>query len=180
MEDVKKLYEVCVRKTQATEIEYQSLIKKLDTLEEETKPMRLKIQDCENEEKAVYDNYFLGKASDKDLSAVQDRVKKTKDALSLHSKKLESLNRCIVQKQKEIQQFQKQEVGLRHQLWEAIFKQKASGIPEDVKTIVKELVAIGLQASMHRDFILSKIFTLPNNLEIQKIYKQLSKEFGIE
>lgn len=180
MEGIKKLYEVCVRKTRATEIEYQCLIKKLDVFEEETKPMRLKIQDCENEEKAVYDNYFLGKASEKDLTAAQEKARKARDSLGFHSKKLESLNRCVTQKQKEIQNLQKQKDSLRHRVWESIFTQRASEIPEDVKTIVKELVVVGLQACMGRDYILPRIFEFPNNSEIQKIYKELTSRFNID
>lgn len=173
-------YKEIVKKIKNAEMEYRVLTKKLDDMEAETSVLKSKITACEEEEKAIYDSYFLGNASDKDLADIRKKVQAAKDALSTHSKMIESLNRCIAGKEKEIAGLNKQRDSLRHQVWESLFRQKAAAIPETVRELVKELVTVGLNCSMGRDFILPKIFPIPSNSEIQGIYKRLSGELNIE
>lgn len=173
-------YKEIVKKIKNAETEYQVLTKKLDDMEAETSVLKSKITACEEEEKAIYDSYFLGNASDKNLADIRKKVQAAKESLSSHSKMLESLNRCIGKKEKEIAALHKQSNVLRHQTWQSLFEQKTAEIPENVKALVKELITIGLNCSMGRDFILPKIFPLPTNSEIQGIYKQLSGGLNIE
>lgn len=169
-----------MEKIKNAETEYQVLTKKLDNMEAETSVLKSKIMACEDEEKTIYDSYFLGKSSDKDLTDIRKKVQATKEGLTSHSKMLESLNRCIIKKEKEISTLHKQSNSLRHQVWNSLFEKKVAEIPASVRATVKELVTIGLQCSMGLNFILPKIFPLPTNSEIQKICKEQAVECGID
>lgn len=176
----KESYGDVVAKLRGAEVEYQSLTQRLDTMEAETASLNAKVATCEDEEKNVYDSYFLGRASDKDLTDIRKKLQTAKDALSTHSKMIESLARCITGKEREVAALRKQINNFIYQVWQSLFEQKATAIPETIRAVVKELVVIGLNCSMGRDFILPKIFPLPTNTEIQTIYKRLSTDLGID
>lgn len=180
MEDVKKSYLQTVTKLKDVEVEFQALTQKLDAMEAQTSALKVKVESSENEERSVYDSYFLGKATEKDLEAIKRKTQQARDAISIHSKMLESLNRCISTKEREIAGLRKEIDSLRHKLWQSLFEAKVSTIPETVRQAVRELITIGLNCSMGRDFILPKIFLMPTSGEIQEIYKRLSLDLGIE
>lgn len=180
MQDAKKLYLDTVAKLKDVETEFQSLTQRLDTMEAETSILKSKVESCENEERTVYDSYFLGKSSDRDLTDIRKKLQTARDALSTHSKMLESLARCISTKEREIAGLCKQVDSLRHRVWSSLFEEKTAAIPDNIMALVEELVVVGLNASMGRDFILPKIFPLPTNTETQTIYKRLSTDLGIE
>lgn len=93
---------------------------------------------------------------------------------------IESLNRCITGKEKEIAALRKNVDSLRHQVWSSLFEAQVAAIPETIRAVVKELICIGLNCSMGRDFILPKIFVMPTNTEIQAIYQRIASELNIE
>lgn len=180
MGDVKKSYLQTVAKLRDVEGEFQALTQKLDAMEGQTSTLKAKVEACENEEKAVYDSYFLGKATEKDLEAIRKKTQEAKDSISVHSKMLESISRCISTKEREIAGLRKEIDLLRYRVWASLFEAKVSTIPETVRQAVRELITIGLNCSMGRDFILPKIFLMPTSGEIQEIYKRLSLDLGIE
>lgn len=180
IKDVKKSYLEAIEKIKTVEGEFQALTQKLDDMEAQTSILKSKVESCENEERSVYDSYFLGKVSDKDLTDIRKKVQDAKDALSTHSKMIESLNRCITGKEREVAALRKQVDSLRHQVWSSLFEAKVSTIPETIRAVVKDLVVIGLNCSMGRDFILPKIFVMPASGEIQQIYQKLATSLGVE
>ncbi len=179
-EVARKSYRDVLAKIKTVEGEFQTLTRRLDELEGQTASLNAKVIACEDEEKTVYDGYFLGKCTEKDLEAIRKKTRDVKDAVTGHSKMIESLGRCIVGKEKEISALRKRVDSLRHQVWQSLFEAKASTIPETIRQAVRELVTIGLNCAIGRDFILPKIFTMPTNTEIQNIYTKLSSEMGIE
>lgn len=180
MEDVKKSYLQTVTKLKDVEVEFQALTQKLDAMEAQTSALKVKVESSENEERSVYDSYFLGKVTEKDLETIRNKTKQAKDALSTHSKMLESLNRCITGKDKELSTLRKQVDSLRHQVWSSLFQQKAAAIPETVRAAVRELICVGLNSNRGLHFILPEVFPLPGNEKIQQIYQKLATELNIE
>lgn len=157
------------------------LQRKSDTLQESLPGLNREVENAEKAKTAALDNFAMtsNKTTESALKAARGAHEAAQKAYSESNELVDATSRALKKRESEFLTLQKQMDSLRHQMWNSLFEQRAAEIPESVRTIVNELIAIGLQCSMGRDFILPKVFPLPTNSEIQKIYKEQTKKYSI-
>ena len=154
---------------------------KHDTLEASLPEITQQIETAERLKRTSLDSYALhgDKQSESELRKARTAHEQAVRQQSETNELVEATNRALKKIESEFVTLQAKKDSLRHQVWNSLFEQKSAEIPASVRATVNELVTIGLQCSMGMNFILPKIFPLPTNSEIQKIYKELTTKFGI-
>lgn len=156
------------------------LTQKLDAMRENLPVLQRHISDVRTERAKIFDAMVLGESSKDDLKRCDKALEQAEREYSEAQEIYDALVRGVKNCESELPKLHTQVDSLRHQVWKTLFEQKTASIPESIKTAVKELICIGLNCSMGRDFILPKIFLLPDSTEIQSIYKRIALELNIE
>lgn len=157
----------------------RELIKRLDDAREGLPKLERACESVRNERGKVADKFVLGECTELEFQKAGEKLEKAEKSLADGRVIHDALTRQVKTLETDLPKRYTERDLLQRRCWEEISLQFESEITDEIKEIVKIILAVGFQLGRSYQFVLSSLFPNPSSGETQRIQAELREEYSL-
>lgn len=160
-------------------IKQRELTKRFDDTQESLPILQRNIEEKRAERQRMLDGYVLGEIEQSLFKKADEALLKAENDYKTAQEICEALQRQIKIIETNLPRKHSEVDLLKRQIWEAIAEEIKASIPQEISTLVGQLIICGTQTGKTRAWILDQLFPSLPSEKFQEIYKEIVTEYEI-